>query len=347
MSKLIIDHLHIEVSSICTLKCPRCPRAEVPETLLNKQLNLDFFKDQITEARIRDIRMINFCGNDGDPIYCKEFLEICRWIKNVNPTIIIRIVTNGSYKTPEWWKELAEILNDSDEITWSLDGWDNESNNKYRVNSDWDSIIAGIKSFFQHNQTTYRAWGMIPFKFNQDMIEYQKEMAKSLGFDQFRITRSSKFGYYLTRFYNDGEDPLQPKTDLISPTKKYQVTLYDLNERTRPVDWTIYKKRRLMLPSELKEKSCLVGDVGVYVNSQGEFYPCCWSGNRYDLNNYWIEMAKTKFNLKLRTLDAILADPFWQTEFMNFDSPICVEKCSHCPKQYDVSKDRIYHDKVS
>lgn len=347
MSRLILDHWHIEVSSICALKCPRCPRAEVPETLLNKQLDLNFFKTQITEDRIKEMRMINFCGNDGDPIYCKEFLEICQWIKENNPTIIIRIVTNGSYKTPEWWKELAGILNENDEITWSLDGWDNESNNKYRVNSDWETIISGIKSFFENNKSTYRVWGMIPFRFNQDMIDYQKQMAVNLGFDQFRITKSSKFGYYLNRFYNNGNDLLQPRTELISPTKKYEVTLYDLNERKRPVDWTIYKKRKLMLPYELREKSCLVGDVGVYVNSLGEFYPCCWSGNRYDLNNFWIELAKTRFNLKLRTLDEIITDPFWKTDFNKFDSPICVEKCSHCPKPYDLSKERVYHDKIA
>jgi hypothetical protein len=170
------------------------------------------------------------------------------------------------------------------------------------------------------------------------MIEYQKEMAKSLGFDQFRITKSSKFGYYSERFYNDGDDPLQPKIELMSPTKKYQVTLYNFNDRKRPVDWTLYTSRKIMLPIELREKSCLVGDVGVFVNSQGEFYPCCWSGNRYELNNFWIEMAKTKFNLKLSTLDAILADPFWNNEFKNFDSPICVQKCSHRPTPYNTSK---------
>ena len=43
---ITLDHWHIEVSSICTLKCPRCTRTEVPKTLLNRSLDLKFFQEQ-------------------------------------------------------------------------------------------------------------------------------------------------------------------------------------------------------------------------------------------------------------------------------------------------------------
>jgi hypothetical protein len=45
--KIRVDNLHIEVSSIFTL---RCLRSEISKTLLNKQVNFDFLKitlDQI------------------------------------------------------------------------------------------------------------------------------------------------------------------------------------------------------------------------------------------------------------------------------------------------------------
>jgi len=107
---LALDHWHIEVSSICTLKCPRCTRVESPETLLNRQLTLDFLKTQIGEQRVKEMRKISFCGDDGDPIYAKEFLEIVTWIKEINPTIHLLIITNGSYKNSEWWRTLALAL---------------------------------------------------------------------------------------------------------------------------------------------------------------------------------------------------------------------------------------------
>ena len=86
-SSLAWDHWHIELSSICALKCPRCPRAEVPESLLNQQLTLKFFQNQLGQDTISKIKKITFCGNDGDPIYCKDFTEICQWIKQINPQI--------------------------------------------------------------------------------------------------------------------------------------------------------------------------------------------------------------------------------------------------------------------
>ena len=86
-SEAFVDHWHIEVSSICTLRCPRCTRTESAETLLNRQLTLDFFKTQIGEQRIKEMRKISFCGDDGDPIYAKQFLEIVAWIKDINPSI--------------------------------------------------------------------------------------------------------------------------------------------------------------------------------------------------------------------------------------------------------------------
>ena len=55
---LALDHWHIEVSSICTLKCPRCTRMEVPETLLNRQLTLEFFRTQIGESQIKKMQKI-------------------------------------------------------------------------------------------------------------------------------------------------------------------------------------------------------------------------------------------------------------------------------------------------
>jgi MoaA/NifB/PqqE/SkfB family radical SAM enzyme len=93
---IVWDHWHIEPSSICALKCPRCPRAEVPDGLLNRQLSLDFFRDQIGAEVIKRIRKITFCGNDGDPIYCRDLVDICAWVKSTNPdlqlVVIIRLL---------------------------------------------------------------------------------------------------------------------------------------------------------------------------------------------------------------------------------------------------------------
>ena len=101
------------------------------------------------------------------------------------------IVTNGSYKTKKWWQELASILNERDHIHFSIDGWDQQSNNMYRINCDWESIMDGIDVL--QNTSAYKTWATIAFKFNEQHIEKIKSIAKDKKFDAFQLTLSTKF----------------------------------------------------------------------------------------------------------------------------------------------------------
>ena len=325
------DHWHIEPSSICALQCPRCPRAEVPETLLNSQLTLAFFQDQIGEAVIKKIKKITFCGNDGDPIYCRDFLDICRWIKSVNPLLHLVIVTNGSYKSPDWWKSLSEILDHRDEITWSIDGWDQNSNAQYRVNCDWTSIMTGINAFCENNHVTYRIWAAIAFRFNQDQLDSMTDIARSIEMDLFQLTKSTKFGSHYPETYGI-VDPLCPdRKDLVSSGHRFERLLRPLTDRLRPSDalQEIFWQRAQDLDRQQQYAGiCLIGNKGVFLNSRGEFYPCCWTANRYAHNQQWHDLARTRCNLWHRSFSEIISDDFWRNEFLNFDSQECRTKCT-------------------
>lgn len=318
------DHWHIEPSSICALRCPRCPRAEVPESLLNKQLTLEFFQDQVSPDIVKQIKKITFCGNDGDPIYCRDLVDIIGWAKHLNPTLEVVIITNGSHKPTWWWKSLGQVLNERDEIHWSLDGWDQASNEQYRINSDWSSIIQGIESFKESNNSTYLVWAAIAFKFNQTHIEHMKTQAKTLGFDSFQLTKSTKFGSKYPSAYGT-EDLLEP-TDpaLVASAHRFERVVTPLSSKTRP--GSELKIEFLKRATQLGSYSgiCLIGNKGVFLNSRGEFYPCCWTANRYEHNESW----QGKFNLNTKTFNEIITDPFWSNEFLEFDNLECRTKCT-------------------
>lgn len=324
------DHWHVEPSSICTLKCPRCPRAEVPETLLNRQLSLEFFQQQIGTDVIKHIRKMTFCGNDGDPIYCRDLLDILTWIKSVNPHMHLVIVTNGSHKPAEWWKKLAGTLDGRDEINWSLDGWDQDSNQQYRVNCNWTTIMEGYRAFADVNTDTYRVWAAIAFRFNQHGIDRMRETARDMRFDLFQLTKSTKFGSHYPDAYGR-DDPLCPDQQLISSSHRFERTPYELTDRIRPAQplKEIFWSRAKDLRREGQHSGiCLIGNKGVFLNSQGEFYPCCWTANRYQHNDNWHTLAQHRFNLKTRTFLDIINDDFWATEFLKFSSLECRTKCT-------------------
>ena len=331
-------HFHIEISSKCTLRCPRCPRQENPSTLVNTELSLDFFKKTFPkEFIINHVDKLTFCGDDGDPIYAHDFLEVIRYFKSYKD-ISINIVTNGSYKKKEWWSELGSLLNERDQLHFSIDGYDHDSNIIYRVNSDWVSIMIGINAV-RKSSNCYMVWDAIGFKFNENKIDYMKDLAKILGFDMFLLTRSVKFGKYNPEMYGT-YDNLQPSDNLIASGHRFEKEYTYFNDRRPLLPWeqkNIKLFNRVPTINNIKPL-CYIGNKGAFINSQGDFFPCCWTANRYTHNTDWIKISKM-FNLHNNNLESVLSHDFWKEEFLK-NSRECVNKCSHnlVTENYAVSK---------
>lgn len=317
-------HFHIEVSSKCTLRCPRCARQEVPDSLINTELDLDFFKRNFTEDFIRaNVEKITFCGDDGDPIYAHDLIPIIDYIKQIKPVEIV-IITNGSHKKTEWWQSLGRVLTSQDTVHFSIDGYDDSSNNLYRVNSDFASIISGIETL-KATSSCRLVWAAIAFKFNEEYIDFMKLYANKLGMDAFQLTLSTKFGSIYPSYGLN--DPLQPSQKYISSSHRFEREVTQLSSRpTHPTS-----EKNIELYRNVKEINnvkplCEIGNKGLYINARGQLFPCCWVANRYTHNNDWQELAE-QFNLHKKTLSDAINDPFWTAEFKTFSWQECQTKC--------------------
>lgn len=319
-------HFHIEISSKCTLRCPRCARQEVPDSLVNTELDLDFFTRNFTPEFIQQhVEKITFCGDDGDPIYAHDLVPVIRYIKSIKPVTII-IVTNGSYRRPEWWQELGSVLQYPDQIHFSLDGWDQLSNEKYRVNSDWATIIQGIRAV-RDSTDAWMTWATIAFKFNEEQIPFIKSLAIDLNFDRFQLTRSTKFGsIYPSYGFNDD---LEPSSKYVSTSHRFERDICDLGDREllEPSLQTNIKLYQQINQHTAVTPLCEVGNKGLYIDARGRLFPCCWVANRYSHNAEWQALAE-RFDLHKRTLQQALDDSFWSTDFQTFRWQECQTKCA-------------------
>lgn len=319
-------HFHIEISSKCTLRCPRCARQEVPEGLVNTELDLTFFKRNFTpEFIVTDVEKITFCGDDGDPIYAHDLVPIIRYIKSVKPVEIV-IVTNGSHKQTEWWKELGSVLTAQDTIHFSIDGWDNASNNLYRVNSNFDSVIAGIRAL-KTSSACRLVWAAIVFKFNQLDINSMKNLARQLDMDAFQLTKSTKFGSIYPGY--GANDLLEPSSDFVSGSYRFERDVSQLS--SRGLNSNVNKKNMQLYQSVGESNGvtplCEIGNKGLYIDARGRLFPCCWVANRYSHNSEWQAVA-TKFDLYHRTISDALTDDFWISTFRAFEWQECQTKCA-------------------
>jgi len=319
-------HFHIEISSKCTLQCPRCARQEVPDSLVNTELDLEFFKRNFTTEFIQEhVEKITFCGDDGDPIYAHDLVPVIDYIKSVKPVEIV-VVTNGSHKKSEWWTELGSVLTEQDTVHFSVDGYDNASNNLYRVNSDFVSIMLGIETLRATSKCRL-VWAAIAFKFNENQIDYMRSLAVKLGMDAFQLTRSTKFGSVYPSYGVD--DPLQPSVKYVSSSHRFERDIAVLSPRglNNTVRLTNIKLYKAVEETNGVKPLCEIGNKGLYIDAQGRLFPCCWVANRYSHNSEWKDIAN-KFDLNHRTLSDAVTDNFWATTFQTFEWQECQTKCA-------------------
>jgi MoaA/NifB/PqqE/SkfB family radical SAM enzyme len=262
-----------------------------------------------------------FCGDIGDPIYATEFLEIIQYIKQ-HSKIRVRIVTNGSYKKPEWWQQLGALLTGNDQITFSVDGWDNQSNNQYRVNSDFESIVLGITALRTASSCLIQ-WSAIYFAFNQAKINDMRDFAKSLGCNQFQTVKSSKFD---DRYLANGIDELKPATEFVASTLVYETSTELLNQ----TDYIPIVPRTSEQPHAWAK--CLNYKKDLFVGIDGLVTPCPWFNNGYN-NNEFVKENHALMSIKNRPFLEIINDVgLWQKLLDSFDTApleICQLKCKN------------------
>jgi len=247
------------------------------------------------------------------------------WFRKNNNKVQFVIVTNGSYKTKAWWEELNSILDEKDHIQFSLDGWNQASNNIYRVNCNWNSIMLGINTL--RNTKAFKTWAAIAFKFNEDKIGFMQQMARQYKFDNFQLTLSSKFGKNYNTYPKD--DPLQPNDEFIAKGRftRQSIKLTNKNWTNNCLD--LFTKRFYNYENDNEPiiPLCMIGNKGLYINAEGKFYPCCWTALRYTHN-----MNIFKYINMTQTLGETMDDPMWKKLFTDLifgEGPReCGEKCS-------------------
>jgi MoaA/NifB/PqqE/SkfB family radical SAM enzyme len=292
---------HIEPTSKCILECPLCDR-----TWFYKK----FKKREIHEINIDHLLKffngvpyaVSFCGNNGDPIYHSKFNELCSRLKQSGCKI--HITTNGSKKSADWWKKLGSMLTVDDKITFSIDGLRN-TNKIYRINSDWESIINGFKIIKKHNIKT--EWKFIVFRHNQHQIREAKTLSKQLGFDNFLLEKSDRWW-----------------DETLMPDKKFVDTKYQHQK-------TVITKKKLngvMSPKCLKKG---IPTDSLYIDSAGDFYPCCWTGLYAFKYKDMFDPKQKKFNIKDHNVNSILTNNKVQEFFTKIKD---YESASHCCKIY-------------
>ncbi len=259
-----LEQIHLEITNNCQASCPMCTRninGEIENPLIKiENWSLDRYKTIISEEVINQVKLIYFCGNYGDPLLNNDLIEMIEYTVKIKPSIQIRIHTNGSLRSTEWWKKLAKTLPSNHSVIFALDGL-KDTHKLYRINTDFDKIIENARAFISSGGNA--EWAYLRFKHNEHQVDDAKQLAKDLNFNFFTMKDSS-------RWVIDTKFPVYDKkgntTHYLEPSQWSTIKFIDKK--------TIENYKKIVSESEI---DCFaIANKEIYITAQGLIFPCCW-----------------------------------------------------------------------
>jgi MoaA/NifB/PqqE/SkfB family radical SAM enzyme len=160
----VID-VELELTTLCNAHCQLCYR------------NYTTFKEHYPKTQIRplqdvldqmdtfpDLEWVRLVGTISEPTLYKDFFALVTYFKQRN--VNIEICTNGDTNTPEWWAELATLMDDRDRVYFSICGSTQELHEVYRKNTRLEKILINARAFRTDYKNDYAQ--CIRFAYNDE-----------------------------------------------------------------------------------------------------------------------------------------------------------------------------------
>ncbi len=340
-----IEQLHIEISTHCQLECPMCGRNDrgglENSKLIKKNMSLETFKKLFPVEFLQQIKVINLCGNYGDPIMNRELKEITEYI-TINAIYgELHIHTNGGAKTALWWSKYIEALAPKHTIHFALDGLA-DTHSLYRVKSDYHKVLENASAFI--NAGGNARWVFLKFKHNQHQVEEARLLAKELGFSSFQVKESA-------RFIATDNFPVLDNNGCVTHTLE-QPTEHKLTFIDRK---TVENYKEILSTVTI---DCAVKKTkDLYIDVHGHVFPCCYVGaipysyTRLDAPGYPYSVQNLKqfndldlgsFNGKITPIDELIDSDKWQNTYNNILKDKTLLTCSKvCGKKVSSTSDQF------
>ena len=120
-----LNQVHLEITTRCQASCPMCSR-NYHGGLDNPNLKLadwtfNDFQKIFNDELIDQLSGVYFCGNFGDPIINKDLQKMCLYLTDKKHTMSVRIHTNGSAQSINWWNNLPSCLPKDHVVVFGID----------------------------------------------------------------------------------------------------------------------------------------------------------------------------------------------------------------------------------
>jgi sulfatase maturation enzyme AslB (radical SAM superfamily) len=230
-----IKVLHLETSDVCQAACPQCARETDPQfqKSIKHNLTVEQLQTLLPQQFVAQLEKMFMCGNYGDPAANRSSVEIYQWFRELNPSIVLGMNSNGALQTVNWWRNLAKILNQpQDYVVFSIDGLV-DTNHRYRVGVNWHKLMKNAQAFIDAGGSAH--WDMLVYRHNEHQVDVCQQLAQRMGFKWFRAK--------VTR---------RPMTDYLQAPLTWQQPTH----QTEQIDCHALKERSLYIDAQARVHPC-------------------------------------------------------------------------------------------
>ena len=186
-----IPRLFVEPTILCNLSCFQAVcnhESGIIHTRKEKSLSLSDFKKIMDQVGSELGRLDLF--NYGEPFVHPQAVDMIEHTKKNYPGIYLYISTNGLMLDDDKIRRI--VAAGVDEFTFSVDGADPETYEKYRCGGDFEKVLDIMKRFVNERNRMGREvpfinWRCILFKWNDSPKQMKKirKLAEKIGVDRF------------------------------------------------------------------------------------------------------------------------------------------------------------------
>lgn len=297
-----LRHLHLEISSKCNARCPRCPRNfygfPYPDDFEEANLTLEQLQQLVPVDTLAGVTEVLVNGNYGDFVMNPQAIEIVTWIRANQPKHSkIIISTNGSARDRKFWAALAGISNV--EVWFCLDGLA-DTHHLYRQDTDFNLILSNAGEFIRNGG--YAVWNFTVFDHNQHQVEQARDLARDLGFLQFETRINTR---------NDG--PVYDRQG----HKVFAIGSGNPSRLPESVDVEYARRRpdRWLAPGRTQIKCEAAQQKSAYIGAGGAVTPCCYFDLSRPSNSYGHIPLRDAYQDKLLpSIHSLARDQSWFPE---------------------------------
>lgn len=173
----------IEPTTSCNLRCPECPTGMQTLSREKGKMDMEIFR-KILDKLSPDLIYLTLYFQ-GEPMLNPHFSEMVNLARRRG--IFVSTSTNGHFLTDEKVHEI--IKSGLNHLIISIDGLDQQTYEKYRVNGDLPTVLEGINRLVAAKKALQSKSPFIELQFlvmrhNEHQMQQMQEFAKQSGVDK-------------------------------------------------------------------------------------------------------------------------------------------------------------------